>query len=270
MDTIPLNKIQEVKTLQFLREFLVGFFNLVHGGIEFIVKDPNYSYGLAIIFFTLIIRIILLPLNIKQTRSQAKMQEIQPEIQKVQTKYKNDPQKSQQEIMKLYKEHGANPMSGCLPLLIQMPVLFAMYYVYYNLQGIEGVRFLWIPDLTKPDPIYLLPILSTATTYVSSLMIAPKNNDNPQAKQMSTMNTGMAIFMGFMSLNFKSALVLYWVVNNLIQMGQTFVMKKMGLMGKPINASDKSAAGVESSKQVVKEVSTDDIKAVGKNIKKRK
>jgi YidC/Oxa1 family membrane protein insertase len=101
-------------------------------------------------------------------------------------------------------------------------------------------------------------------------MIAPKNNDNPQAKQMSTMNTGMAIFMGFMSLNFKSALVLYWVVNNLIQMGQTFVMKKMGLMGKPINASDKSAAGVESSKQVVKEVSTDDIKAVGKNIKKRK
>lgn len=249
--------------MSYLNNILVQFFDLVHGLIKLITNNPNYSYGLAIILFTIIIRLILLPLNIKQTRSQAKMQEIQPEIQKIQQKYKNDPQKSQQEMMKLYKEHGANPLSGCLPLLIQMPVLFAMYYAFNQLQ-LQGIRFLWLKDLSLPDKTYILPVLSTATTYLSSLMIMPKG-DNPQAKQTSTMNTGMAVMMGFMSLNFKSALVLYWVTNNLIQMGQTFVMKKMGLMGKPIgNVKEESA--VESSS----EVSTDSVKSEKNNGKKGK
>lgn len=260
---IPLNKFWEVKSLAFLTNILVQFFEGVHSGIFFLIQNKNFSYGLAIIVFTIIIRLLLLPLNIKQTKSQAKMQEIQPEVQKIQTKYKNDPQKSQQEMMKLYKENGANPLSGCLPLLIQMPILFAMYRVYYYNTNINGVGFLWLNDLAAKDPYYILPILSTVTTYISSLMIAPKN-DNPQAKQMSTMNTGMAIFMGFMSLNFKSALVLYWVVNNLIQIGQTYLMKKMGFMGKPVS---KAAEGVESSKQVVKEVSSDSIKPVNKKKK---
>jgi YidC/Oxa1 family membrane protein insertase len=250
--------------LQFLREFLVGFYNIVFNAINYVIPDPNWAYGLAIMGFTIIIRMFLLPLNIKQTKSQAKMQLIQPEMQKIQAKYKNDPQKSQEEIMKLYKEHGANPMSGCLPLLIQMPILFAMYYVYSHLEGIAGVRFLWLNDLSKPDKYYILPILSTATTYISSLLIAPKS-DNPQAKQMSTMNTGMAIFMGFMSINFQSALVLYWVTNNLIQISQTLIMKKMGLMGKPL---EKDNDGVESSRQIAKEVTTDGTKPV-KNKKKR-
>lgn len=250
--------------MQYLREFLLGFYNIVFNAIDGLVGNDNWSYGLAIITFTIIVRLLLLPLNIKQTKSQAKMQLIQPELQKIQAKYKNDPQKSQEEIMKLYKEHGANPMSGCLPLLIQMPILFAMYYVYSNLKGIGGVSFLWLKDLSKPDQWYILPILSTVTTYISSLMIAPKT-DSPQAKQMSTMNTGMAIFMGFMSINFQSALVLYWVTNNLIQMSQTLIMKKMGLMGKP---ADKENDGVENSRQIAKEVSTDGIKPV-KNKKKR-
>jgi YidC/Oxa1 family membrane protein insertase len=249
--------------LSFLNNILIQFFDLVHGLIRVITDNPNYSYGLAIILFTLIIRLLLLPLNIKQTRSQAKMQEIQPEVQKIQQKYKNDPQKSQQEMMKLYKEHGANPLSGCLPLLIQMPVLFAMYYAFNQLQ-LQGIRFLWLKDLSMPDKTYILPVLSTATTYLSSLMIMPKG-DNPQAKQTSTMNTGMAIMMGFMSLNFKSALVLYWVINNLIQMGQTYAMKKMGLMGKPVGvAKDESA--IESSR----EVSTDSVKSEKNNGKKGK
>lgn len=247
--------------MSFLNNILVQFFDLVHGFIKLITNNPNYSYGLAIILFTLIIRLLLLPLNIKQTRSQAKMQEIQPEIKRIQDKYKNDPQKSQQEMMKLYKEHGANPLSGCLPLLIQMPILFAMYYAFNQLQ-LEGIKFLWLSDLSKPDKFYILPVLSTATTYLSSLMIMPKG-DNPQAKQTSTMNTGMAIMMGFMSLNFKSALVLYWVINNLIQMGQTVAMKKMGLMGKPVNSASSENA-VESSR----EVSTDSIKSEKNNKKK--
>lgn len=247
--------------MSFLNNTLVRFFDLVHGFIQLITKNPNYSYGLAIIAFTIIIRLLLLPLNIKQTKSQAKMQIIQPEIKKIQDKYKNDPQKSQQEMMKLYKEHGANPMSGCLPLLIQMPILFAMYYAFNQL-NLEGISFLWLRDLSKPDRFYILPVLSTATTYLSSLMIMPKG-DNPQAKQTSTMNTGMAIMMGFMSLNFKSALVLYWVINNLIQMTQTVVMKKMGLMG-----TSAASAKEENAAESAREVSTDSIKSE-KNEKKK-
>lgn len=255
--------------MSYLKNFLVSFFELVHTGIFTVIPNKNISYGLAIIFFTVIIRILLLPLSIKQTKSQAKMQEIQPEIKKVQDKYKNDPQKSQQEVMKLYKEHGANPLSGCLPLIIQMPVLFAMYSVYYNNHNINGFGFLWLSDLSKPDKFYILPILSTVTTYISSILITPKGS-TPQAKQTSTMNTGMAIFMGFMSLNFKSALVLYWVVNNLIQIAQTLIMKKLGFMGKPIVSVAADTKGIESSKQIVKEVSSDTIKPVNKGNKKRR
>ena len=255
--------------MSYLKNFLVSFFELVHTGIFTVIPNKNISYGLAIIFFTVIVRILLLPLSIKQTKSQAKMQEIQPEIKKVQDKYKNDPQKSQQEVMKLYKEHGANPLSGCLPLIIQMPVLFAMYSVYYNNTNIEGFRFLWLSNLADPDQFYILPILSTITTYISSILITPKGS-SPQAKQTSTMNTGMAIFMGFMSLNFKSALVLYWVVNNLIQIAQTLIMKKLGFMGKPIVSSDTNTKGIESSKQIVKEVSSDTIKPVNRGNKKRR
>lgn len=211
--------------MQFLNSSLGQFFQFIHSGVSVLIKNPNYSYGLAIIFFTIIIRIILLPLNIKQTRSQVRMQEVQPEIKKIQEKYKNDPQKAQQEVMKLYKEKGANPLSGCLPLIIQLPILWALFYVFNNLTAIKGVSFLWIKDLYSPDNLKILPILSGVTTYLSSLMMAPANADSAQAKQTSTMNIGMAIFMGFMSWNFKSALVLYWVTNNIIQIGQTKFMK---------------------------------------------
>lgn len=235
--------------MQFLNGVLSQFFELVHGLIKVVVANPNYSYGLAIILFTIIIRIILLPLNIKQTRSQVKMQEIQPEVQKIQTKYKNDPQKSQQEMMKLYKDNGVSPFSGCLPLLIQMPILFALYYVFNNLKGISGIGFLWLPDLTAKDPYYILPILSFTTQYISTTMFSSQSKDNPQAKQMASMNLFMAGFIGFMSLNFKSALVLYWVVNNLIQMAQTYIMK---LVEKKKHDSEENTLGA-------KEVSSDKV-----------
>jgi len=173
-----------------------------------------------------------MPLSIKQTKSTAKMGAIQPEMKKVQEKYKNDPQKAQQEVMKLYKENGVNPMGGCLPMLVQMPILFALFAVF-NTLDMQGAGFLWMKDLTKPDPIYILPILSTVTTYFSSKLMQPAG-DGAQAKQTSTMNTAMAIFMGFMSLKFKGALVLYWVVNNILQVLQTLWINKVELAKKKI------------------------------------
>lgn len=210
--------------MQYLNKYFVQFFEFIHGLIKLVVSNPNVSYGLAIIAFTAIIRILLLPLTIKQTRSQVAIQKIQPEMKKIQDRYKNDPQKAQQEIMKLYKENNANPLSGCLPMLIQMPILFALFYVFNTLQGINGVSFLWVPNLAAKDPYYIFPILSAATTYISSTMMVPKSSDSAQAKQTSTMNIAMSVFFGFMSLNFKAALVVYFVTNNLFQIAQSWVM----------------------------------------------
>lgn len=219
--------------LNFINDGLSKFYYFIQGVIQHLIPNPNISYGIAIIVFTIIIRLILFPLNMKQTRSQVKMQEIQPELKKVQDKYKSDPQKAQEEIMKLYKEKGVNPMGGCLPLIIQLPILWALFYVFRNIHPVDAatgqaikVSFLWVKDLFSNDQLYILPILSGITTYLSSLMMTPPA-DSAQAKQTSTMNIGMAIFMVVMSWKFTSALVLYWVVNNLIQIGQTALMKKM-------------------------------------------
>jgi YidC/Oxa1 family membrane protein insertase len=223
----------EVCNLNFLNEGLSAFFNFIHGAVYALISNVNVSYGVAIILFTIIVRIILLPLNIKQTRSQVRMQAVQPEVKRLQEKYKNDPQKSQQEMMKLYKEKGVNPMGGCLPLVIQLPILWALFYVFRTIQPIDPatqqtvtVSFLWVKDLFSYDQLFILPILSGITTYLSSRMMAPVA-DSAQAKQTSTMNIGMSIFMVFMAWKFTAALVLYWVANNLIQIGQTVLMKKM-------------------------------------------
>lgn len=213
--------------LDFLTLPLEKFFYLLHSGIHTVISNNNISYGLAIILFTIIIKLALLPLSIKQTKSTAKMGAIQPEMKKVQEKYKKDPQKSQQEVMKLYKENGVNPMGGCLPMLVQMPILFALFAVFQKL-NFQGASFLWLTDLTKPDPLYILPILSTVTTYFSSKLMQPPGG-GAQSKQTSTMNTGMAMFMGFMSIKFAGALVLYWVINNVLQVIQTLVINKMEL-----------------------------------------
>lgn len=219
--------------MQYLNNAFVQFFEFVHQSVSLLFPSKNVSYGIAIILVTAIIRLILLPLNIKQTKSSIAMNELQPETKKIQEKYKNDPQRSQQEVMKLYKEKGANPLSGCLPMLIQWPIFIALYYVFNNLHGINGVHFLWINDLAKRDVV--LAVLSGLTTYYSGSLMMPSGN-SAQAKQSATMNISMSIFMIFISWSLKSALVLYWVVNNSIQIIQTIVMKKMGIHKSTNNA----------------------------------
>lgn len=212
--------------MQYLNNAFVQFFELIHQWVTVLIPSKDISYGIAIILMTAIIRIILLPLNIKQTKSSIVMSELQPETKKIQEKYKNDPQRAQQEMMKLYKERGASPLSGCLPMLIQWPIFIALYYVFNNLHGINGVHFLWINDLAKRDIV--LAVLSGITTYFSGTLMMP-SGDGAQAKQSATMNIGMSVFMIFISWSLKSALVLYWVINNLIQITQTLVMKKIDI-----------------------------------------
>lgn len=197
---------------------LTDIFNWIHSFL------PNY--GLDIIAFTLMLKAVLLPFNIIQTKSTVKTQMVQPKIKELQAKYKGDPKKLQQAQMELYKTEGVNPMAGCLPLLIQMPVLFAIFYVFrdFPFQGPDAV-FLWVPNLGVKDPYYILPIISGVSTYISTWMLTPKGQDAGPMASKST-NLIMSGFFLYISLTFQAGLVLYWVVNNIIQLGIQYTLNK--------------------------------------------
>ena len=179
------------------------------------------SYGMAIILLTIIVKMLLYPLTVKQVKSMKAMQELQPKMKKLQEKYKDNPQVMQQKLGALYKDAGVNPLAGCLPLLIQMPILMGMYYDLFNFQypSPEAAAFLWLPSMSDPDPLYILPILSALTTFLQQKMTTTEMN-----QQMKIMLTVMPIFIGWISLNFPSGLVLYWVTMNVVQIVQQWWM----------------------------------------------
>ncbi len=179
------------------------------------------SYGIAIIVLTLFIKLLLLPLAIKQIRSMKGMQEIQPKIKQLQQKYKNDKAKLSSEMQRLYRENNVSPLAGCLPLLIQMPFLVAIYYALQGFSYDPGHEsFLWLESLAQADTTYILPVLSALSTWFISYQTTPKNVQGSQ----KTMLYFMPLFIGYISLNFPSGLVIYWVVCNLFQMVQQLIM----------------------------------------------
>lgn len=188
------------------------------------------SYGIAIILFTVFVKILLLPLTIKQTKSTKAMQDIQPKVKELQEKYKDKPEKQQQELMKVYQEAKINPLAGCLPLLIQMPILIGLFSVlrdpvaYSVFQdnatlatAAEG--FLWIKNLTQPDII--LAVLSGVTTFVMQMIMMPKDQQQGSMKIMTYVMSGMMLFWGF---TFPAGLTLYWTVGNLFSIAQHYLV----------------------------------------------
>jgi len=184
----------------------------------------SHNWGVAIILLTVLIRIIFFPLNHKSLKAMKKMADLAPEIKKLQKKYKDDPQKLQQEMMKLYAEHGANPMSGCLPIIVQIPVFIALYNVLMVTVELKNAPFmLWITDLSSKDPYYILPILM-GLSMVAQQWITPSSDKN----QRMIMYIMSAVFT-FMFMNFPSGLVLYWLTNNILGLIQSyFVNKNLG------------------------------------------
>ena len=180
------------------------------------------SYGWAIILLTIIVKMALYPLTVKQVKSMKAMQELSPKMKKIQEKYKDNPQLMQQKIGALYKDAGVNPLAGCLPLLIQMPILMGMYYSLYNFSypTPESAYFLWMTSMSDPDPLYILPVLSALTTFLQQKMTTTDSN-NPQMKMMMFI---MPLFIGWISINFPSGLVLYWVTMNVVQIIQQWWM----------------------------------------------
>ncbi len=178
------------------------------------------SYGLSIILSTVIVRLLLYPLMLSQTKSMVAMRTLQPELEKLQKKYGNDKEKYQQKMMELYQEHKINPLGGCLPMLVQLPILFAFLRVLNNSNFGEGAKFLGLWVLNQPDPYYILPILAAVTTYIQSRMTM---TDQSQKAMLVI----MPIMIGIFSLSFPAGMVLYWVTSNVFGIVQQAWMNKL-------------------------------------------
>ncbi len=180
------------------------------------------NFGIDIIILSVLIKIIFLPLTQISFKSMKEMQKVQPEMNRLKEQYKNDKARLQQEIMLLYKRRKINPMSGCLPMLVQIPVFIALYNALQN--GIEMRHahfFLWITDLSAKDPIYITPLIMGATMVIQQKM-TPTSADPTQAKMFLL----MPVMFTFLFLNFPSGLVLYWLVNNVLSIAHQYYLNK--------------------------------------------
>ncbi len=225
-----------------------GWFSLVSIFLNWMMNNfagwyqgvPNYAWGLAIISLTIFIRVILWPLHQKSTRMMKKMAKLQPKIKAIKEKYPNNPNKLNQETMKLYKEYQLNPMGGCLPMLLQIPIFFGYFKMLQSTIELRGESFLWIKDLSQPDtlfsfvlpfeipfighyiPINLLPILM-AVTMVIQMSLTPASGDKMQRMMMKLMPL---MFFAF-CYNYAAALALYWTTQNIFSIGQTLLIQKL-------------------------------------------
>ncbi|MBA2469885.1 MAG: membrane protein insertase YidC [Chloroflexia bacterium] len=193
--------------------------------------------GLAIIAFTIIIKTILLPLTVKSIRSSKNMQELAPRIKEIQKKYGSDRQKASQETFALYQQHGVNPMSGCLPMLIQIPIFFGLYLGISGLSSSEVGHwtdgFLWLGDLSEADPWKILPILAGLFQFVQSRMMRPANQKitDPQQQIMNTMMNFMPLMVVIFGWTFASGPVLYWATQSIYSVIQQWFITGWGSLG---------------------------------------
>lgn len=217
-------RLQELKAgLEHIIDF--GFFSILARPLFWILKffyGFMGNYGWAIVLLTIIVRIPFIPLLNKSQKSMKKMQEIQPRLTELREKYKKDPQKLQKETMEMYKKYKVNPVGGCLPMLLQIPVFFALYKVLMIAIELRGAPFmLWITDLSAKDPYYILPVIMGITMVIQQKM-TPTSLDPKQNKIMML----MPVVFTFMFLSFASGLVLYWLVNNVLSIIQQFYTNK--------------------------------------------
>ncbi len=185
--------------------------------------DRIGNWGWAIIALTFLVRLVLYPLTYKGMVSMQKMKEIAPKVKELQQKYKGDPQRMNAAVMELYKKHGANPLGGCLPMILQIPVFFAIYRVLLNAVELQGAPWiLWIDDLSRMDPTFILPILMGASMYYQQKMTPTNFTDPMQEKVMKF----LPVIFTFFFVTFPSGLVLYWFVNNLFSIAQQFIVNR--------------------------------------------
>ncbi len=202
-----------------------GFFSVIADPLLWFLNVINQyinNYGIAIILLTVIIKLLFWPLTHKSYASMKAMQKLQPEMQKIKERFKNDRARQGQETMELYKKHRVNPMSGCLPMLIQIPVFFALYRVLYEAIELRHAPFaFWITDLSAKDPYYITPLIMGATMFIQQKM-TPSTMDPTQQKIFLL----MPVIFTVLFLNFPSGLVIYWLINNLLTIAQQYYIHK--------------------------------------------
>jgi len=212
------------------------------------------NYGIAIILVTVLQKVAFHPLTVKSLKSMKAMQEIQPKVQALQERFKNNPKKKQEETMSLYKKHGVNPMGGCLPMVVQIPIFIALYNALSSSVEMWQAHFLWIHDLTQPDSLFTLDLYG-ATRNVGNILgllmgvsmwvqqkMSPPAGDPRQAQMMLWM---MPILFTFMFWSFPSGLVLYWLVNNVLQVGQQWLITR-----KPAGPAVAEGEGGQTGRQL--------------------
>ncbi len=202
-----------------------GFFTFISAPmftILFWLHEHIGNWGWSIIALTIIIRLLMFPLTYKGMVSMQKMKEIAPRIKEVQAKYKGDPQRMNAAVMEMYKKHGANPIGGCLPMLLQIPIFFAIYRVLINAVELQGASWLVWSDLSRMDPWFVLPILMGATMWYQQHITPNTFTDPMQARLFKW----LPVVFTFFFLTFPAGLVLYWLVNNLFSIGQQYMVNK--------------------------------------------
>ena len=218
--------------------------------LKWTYRHMVHNWGWSIIILTIIINVALLPLRITAQKSALKMQKLQPQMKAIQAKYKNipmrDPRRAEMnaEVSALYKREGVNPAGGCLPLLIQLPFLWAFYSMLGNAIELRQAHFLWITDLSSPDKMYILPVLIVASTFFMQRLTPSAGMDPQQQKMMTFM---MPAMLGFFSWSLPSGLSLYWTVGNVIAIIQQSIMNRTGL-GKEMRAEMEKRARKSSKK----------------------
>ena len=206
------------------RPIIRPFVGLITWVLMFLHESLNLAYGWVLVVFGVLMRIVLWPLNQKAMRAQMRNMAVQPLLKEIQTKHKDNPERLQKEMLRLYREHGFNPMAGCLPMLLPWPVLIALFFVFQNTIEFRGASFLWLPDLSAPDPVYVLPIFMGISMFFLQWMgMRSMQEVNQQMKVMMWM---MPVLMVVIFFRLAAGLNLYYAVSNLATIPQQYWMAK--------------------------------------------
>ena len=209
-----LTAVVDYGIMTFLAKPMFSVLNLIY--------DITKNWGVAIILFVVLVRVILFPLTYRGMVSMYKMKELSPKMQELKEKYAKDPQKFQIKMMELYKKEGVNPLGGCLPMILQIPIFFAIYRVLVNAIELKGAGFLWISDLSVMDPYFILPVLMGVTMYAHQT-ITPNNFTDPMQEKIFKF---LPVIFTFFFFSFAAGLVLYWTTNNILSFLQQIVINK--------------------------------------------
>jgi YidC/Oxa1 family membrane protein insertase len=201
-----------------------GWLDILADPLSWIIHKVNSfvnSWGLSIVIITFMIKLVFYPLSEKSYRSMAGMRKLAPRLAKIKESYGDDRQKMGQKTMELYKKEKINPASGCLPILIQIPVFIAFYWMLLDTVELRQTSFLYLPDLSAQDPLYILPLIMGASMFIQQ-KLNPPPADPMQAKIMMSLPFVFTVFF----LWFPSGLVLYWVINNVLSIAQQWTINK--------------------------------------------